>query len=121
MAADISACGTTISKPGFYQVTQDLTASGGDCINVNAARTIVFLNGHNLTGAGSGIGVRFSSRAKSSFLEGGNATISGFAIGVEDDASYVHGDNFNANGNTTGGLLVSARAVQHLLEFPGVG
>ena len=121
MAADISACGTTISKPGFYQVTQDLTGSGGDCIDVNAARTIVFLNGHNLTGAGSGIGVRFSSRAKSSFLEGGNATISGFAIGVEDDASYVHGDNFNANGNTTGGLLVNVAQYSTFSNFQGSG
>lgn len=107
MAADISACGTTLSKPGFYQVTRDLTASGGDCIDVNAARTIVFLGGHHLTGNGSGIGVKFSSRAKGSFLEGGNATISGFAVGVEDGASNVRGDNFNAMGNTTGGVLVS--------------
>lgn len=108
IAADISACGATISKPGFYQVTQDLTASSGDCIDVNADKAIVFLNGHQLSGNGSGVGIRFSSRATRSFLEGGNATISGFGIGVEDDASYVHGDNFNANGNVTGGLLVNA-------------
>ena len=107
MAADISACGATISKPGFYQVTQDLTASGGDCIDVNAAKAIVFLNGHQLRGNGSGVGIKFSSRAAHSFLEGGNAGISGFAIGVEDDASNVHGDNFNANGNATGGLFVN--------------
>ncbi|HLI81727.1 MAG TPA: right-handed parallel beta-helix repeat-containing protein [Candidatus Binataceae bacterium] len=108
MAADINTCGTTISKPGFYQVTQDLTASSGDCIDVNAAKAIIFLNGHQLSGNGSGVGIRFSPRAARSFLEGGNATISGFAVGVEDDASYVHGDNFNVNGNVTGGLLVNS-------------
>jgi len=107
MAADLGACGTIISKPGFYQVTQDLSASGGDCIDVNSARAILFLNGHQLSGNGRGTGIKFSARAAHSFLEGGNANISGFAIGVEDAASNVHGDNFNANGNTTGGLLVN--------------
>ena len=105
MATDISTCGVTIRKPGFYQVTQDLSASSGDCLDVNA-RAIVFLNGHHLRGAGSGVGIRFFPRAKNSFLAGGNATISGFAIGVQDDASNVRGDNFNANGNA-GGVLVN--------------
>ena len=105
-AADISVCGTTITKSGFYRVSQDLIATRGDCIDVNAARTIVFLNGHQLSGAGAGVGVKFSSRAAHSFLEGGNANISGFAIGVEDDAGYVRGDNFNANGNGIGGVLI---------------
>ena len=107
MATDISACGTIISRPGFYQVTQDLTAGSGDCIDINAPRAIVFLNGHHLAGGGTGSGLKFSPHANHSFVEGGNANISGFAIGVEDDAPFVHGDNFNANGNGTGGLLIS--------------
>src|SRR5579862_8879502 len=101
MAADISSCGTTISKPGFYEVTQDLTASSGDCIDVKAARAIVFLNGHQISGSGAGVGLHFTNRANHSFVEGGNANISGFAIGVEDDAAFVHGDNFNADSNGT--------------------
>jgi hypothetical protein len=107
MAADISACGVTISTPGFYKVTQDLNAASGDCIDVNAPRTVVFLNGKNLSGSGSGIGVRVLARASRSFVEGGNATISGFAVGLEDDASYLRADNFNANGNTSGGVLLN--------------
>ena len=106
-ATDISTCGTIISKPGFYQVTQNLSASSGDCIDVNAPHAIIFLNGHQISGGGSGVGLKFSARANHSFVEGGNANISGFAIGVENDAPFVHGDNFNANGNATGGLLVS--------------
>ncbi len=107
MAADINSCGITIAKSGFYKLTKDLSASSGDCIEVNAAKVIVFLDGHQLSGAGSGVGVRFFPRAAHSFLEGGNATISGFKIGVEDDAAHVRGDNFNANGNSTGGVLVN--------------
>jgi hypothetical protein len=107
MATDISACGSTVTKPGFYEVTQDLTASSGDCIDVNAPHAILFLNGHQISGSGSGIGIHFTSRANHSFVEGGNANISGFGIGVEDDAPFVHGDNFNADGNGTGGLLVN--------------
>jgi hypothetical protein len=117
LAADISACGAGISKPGFYQVTQNLTASSGDCIDVNVADTIINLNGHSVTGGGSGVGIRFESRAKNSFLEGANATISGFAIGVADYSSSVHGDNFNANGNSTGGILVDGAQSSYFSNF----
>ena len=116
-AADIGACGVTISRPGYYRVTQDLSASGGDCIDVNVAGAIVYLSGHSLSGSGAGVGVRFSSRAKNSFLEGGNATISGYAIGVADYASSVHGDNFNANHNSIGGVLVSGAQAGYFSNF----
>jgi hypothetical protein len=115
MAADINACGV-ISRPGFYTVTQNLSANG-DCIDIDAPKTIVFLGGHNLSGNGSGAGVKFSARAKNSFLEGGNATISGFAIGVEDYASEVRADNFNANNNSTGGVLVSEAQSSNFSNF----
>ena len=117
MAADISACGTTISKPGYYVVTEDLTASGGDCLDVNAPRTTIFLNGHKITGNGAGVGVKFSARATHSFLEGGNATISGFSVGLLDDASYLHSDNVNANGNTGGGVLVNGAQYSTFSNF----
>ena len=116
-AADINSCGATISKSGFYQVTQNLTASSGDCLDVNAAGAIIYLNGHNLTGNGSGVGVSFSARAKNSFLEGANATISGFAIGVADYASALHADNFNADHNSTGGILVSNAQASYFSNF----
>jgi len=102
-----SAPAELLSPSGFYRVAQDLTASAGACMEVSAARTIVFLNDHHLSGAGSGVGVSFFPRAAHSFLAGGNATINGFAIAVEDDASNVRGDNFNANGNAVGGILVN--------------
>jgi hypothetical protein len=121
MAADISSCGAALSKAGFYQVTQNLTASSGDCIDVNVADTIIYLNGHGITGSGSGVGIKFESRAKNSFLEGANATISGFAIGVADYASSVHGDNFNANGNGAGGVLVSDAQESYFSNFQASG
>jgi len=117
MAADLSACGVVINKAGFYRVTQDLSASSGDCLDVNAAKTVIFLDGHSLTGSGAGVGIKFSARAKNSFLEGANATISGFAIGVQDYASYLRADNFNANSNRTGGVLVSGAEYSNLSNF----
>jgi hypothetical protein len=120
-AADISSCGAALNKAGFYQVTQNLTASSGDCIDVNVADTIIYLNGHGITGSGSGVGIKFESRAKNSFLEGANATISGFAIGVADYASSVHGDNFNANGNGAGGVLVSDAQESYFSNFQASG
>ncbi len=119
--ADITACGATIKTPGFYRVTQNLTATHGDCIDVDAAHTVVFLNGRQLKGSGSGVGVRFFPRAKFSFIEGGNSTLSGFAIGVEDDASNLRGDNFNANSNTNGGVLVNGAKDSTFSNFQASG
>jgi len=108
MAADITACGTTITQNGFYRVAQNLTATQGDCIDVKAAHTVLFLNGKTITGSGAGVGVKVLSSASHSFIEGANATITSFGIGIEDDASFVRADNFNANSNSTGGVLLSS-------------
>lgn len=117
LAADITACGTTINTAGFYRVAQNLTASKGDCIDVNAPHTIVFLNGKKISGTGSGVGIKVSSRATHSFVEGANATVTGFAVGIEDDASYFRADNFNANSNSSGGVLLNHAQSSTLSNF----
>lgn len=51
----ISGCGVTLSAPGAYQVTADLTAViSAPCISITVSHVSLYLNGHTLTGIGPG-------------------------------------------------------------------
>ncbi len=52
--ASISTCPFTISTPGDYQLTADLTCGGGDGITITARGVSLKLNGHKIT-AGPGL------------------------------------------------------------------
>jgi len=53
-ATQISSCPYTITAPGTYQVTQDLTCFGGTAITVLASKVDLHLGGHTITGGGGG-------------------------------------------------------------------
>jgi hypothetical protein len=55
-ATQISSCPYTITAPGTYQVTQDLTC-GGTAITILASKVAVHLNGHTISGSGAGDGI----------------------------------------------------------------
>jgi len=52
---DIDKC-QTITKPGSYKLTRDLTADGNDCFVITASNVTLDLNGHTLSGPGAGGG-----------------------------------------------------------------
>jgi hypothetical protein len=58
-ATPVTACGTVLSSPGFYALTQDLNCTGGDYsssgIQVNSSDVNLQLNGHTITGGLFGI------------------------------------------------------------------
>ena len=76
----ISACGTTISTPGSYYVTQNLSTTG-TCITVTSNDVTIDLMGLSLTGGGaaSTYGVYINSVAN---VEIRNGTIRGFSRGI---------------------------------------
>ena len=114
----ISACGCTISSAGIYNVDSDLNAtqgltSYGSCIDVAADNVKLFTNAHNITGAGSGVGIHLRSKARNVFLSSAGpretyTTISGWKYGLESEADKVTAEGFLFNGNTTGVLLNGA-------------
>ena len=82
----ISACGTTITKSGTYTLTQDLSSSSGDCIDIQVSDVTLKLNGHNISGGGGSNGVSVQSLTGLSLNNVfviGKGTISGFFIGIQ--------------------------------------
>src|SRR6266478_4610503 len=49
----ISACPTTVTGPGTWTVTKDLTATG-TCITINGNGVAIDLHGHTITDLGTG-------------------------------------------------------------------
>jgi len=117
-SSSIHACGCTINSAGTYTVDSDLNAtqgltSRGGCIDVAAANVKLLTNGHNITGAGTGIGINLLSSAGSLFLAaaGPNSTyttVSGWQYGMESLADNVISEGFYFSSNSTGVLLRDA-------------
>jgi len=116
----VTKCGTTISKAGFYQVTQNLSstqAPGKDCIDISASNVIldILSNGESLCSGRlikgdsttkSPVGIHILSSAKNVFIQGQNSNIAGWETGIEDDGSYAIADDFNVTNNVNVGLLL---------------
>jgi parallel beta-helix repeat protein len=49
-ATDITSCPFTITVPGLYVVTKNLTATGTDCIKVHSSNVAIDMKGHTITG-----------------------------------------------------------------------
>jgi hypothetical protein len=79
----ISTCGCTITKSGFYEVTANISSSQGltalgDCIDIKASNVVLeavqSMNAtatqiNNIVGAGSGIGIHILKGSSNDFLE----------------------------------------------------
>ena len=117
----ISACPYTISTPGSYAVTQNLSVSsiGGNCISLvpPLAGVSIDLQNHSITGSGpnntgAGAGISCfltSSGAKCDSVIIVNGTISKFAFAgiiLAGDGNIVSGVTASANGF---GVAVGAR------------
>src|SRR5271157_2029518 len=96
---NINTC-CTIHSPGAYDVVSDLTAHGS-CITVKAGHTQLFVNGYNITGNGSGVGILVDKEAEDVLLMGAQrvavpnpapgvlAAITHFKTAVEVDGEHA--------------------------------
>jgi hypothetical protein len=109
-----------ITSGGIFTTSGALISASAsvDCIDITAANVVLILAG-NLTGPGGAVtadGIHLMSTASNSFVEGSSVvggtfndhTISGFATGVQDDASGVIVDSVNANGNVQNGIALTS-------------
>jgi len=130
----ISACGCTITKAGFYQVTaslmssQGLTAKNG-CIDVQAANVVLitgsYANGtpgatFDITGAGgatpTGVGLHILHGSHDDVIEL-PSSLSGWDVGilVEGDNNVVEG--FEAESNGTAGVELNDAQKNNINDF----
>jgi hypothetical protein len=117
-AISIGSC-TKIGKAGLYEVDaiSGLSSPSGNCIVIAASNVIVYLNGFPLTGSGSGAGVHILPSASNAFVEGRNAVISGFAVGIQIDGAKDLAENFTASNNTDAGVLLNNAKQAKLSNF----
>jgi parallel beta-helix repeat protein len=115
----ITSCGK-ISKPGLYELDSDLVVSSplvGDCLVVTARNVALNLNHHNLSGAGSAVGIHVMPRASKVFVEGTGSMIQSFGVGIQIDARAALFDNFTVLSNTDAGVLLNHAQQADLSNF----
>jgi parallel beta-helix repeat protein len=94
-----------IDEPGLYVLARDLNCPG-DGIIITADNAVLNLNGHTLTGSGSGAGVRAEGTEANSTIEGlrvENGTVTGFIDGILlDNTPGARVTSVVAQGNAEG-------------------
>ncbi len=116
-AASISACGCTITKAGTYTVTLDLSSTqgltaAGDCIDIKASNAILDVHDYSITGPGSGTStgaaIDVLKSSSGAFIEGGEASLSGWKYGLEVQGKNTISDWIEPTGNVVGIFLDGA-------------
>jgi hypothetical protein len=106
----ISACGT-INVPGNYAVTKNLTASG-DCLTLTVSNVAIDLQGHKITGDGTGDGITDGGN-NIAFIVVANGAITNFDTGIElttfDSQTSDLILNVSASGNAADGIDIAGR------------
>jgi hypothetical protein len=109
-ATAVNAC-QTLSAPGNYLVTSNLTASG-DCFTLTVSNIAIDMQGHKIVGNGSGAAITDGGNSIR-YIIVANGKISNFAKGI--DLSSDSGQtadlilNVNVSGNTGDGINIRGR------------
>ncbi len=107
----ILACGT-VSTPGSYYVTQNLSLTGtGICIDITASNVTIDLMGFELSGVGVGIGIATRSNSN---VEIKNGTVRNFNDGIHASQASpgrsIRITNIRVLDNTSYGIMLHSRA-----------
>jgi len=105
VAAVVTTCGT-LSASQTYNVTQNLTSAAGSCLIVAANGITINLQGHTITGSGTGAGISDEDTPRDATVVK-NGTITGFVDGIHlrvSTRSTVR--DVQANNNTQAGINV---------------
>jgi hypothetical protein len=111
----ITQCGTVISTPGNYVISQSLTSTSNtvDCIDIDSPAVVLQLaNNVSLSGPGgaavTAAGIKIAKGADGLQLNIQSDTIQGFGIGIDEEASAVSISALNSEvtGNAAQGILI---------------
>jgi parallel beta-helix repeat protein len=105
----ITACGCVITKPGSYDVQNDLDASQGltskgDCIDIKARNVTLDGEFEDITGTGTGVGIRILNGA--AFATVSEFIVLDWGIGIEDDANNAAISDFASAENANAALIL---------------
>jgi hypothetical protein len=104
-ATAVSSC-QTLSAPGNYFLTKNLTASG-DCLVIAADNVAIDLKGHTITGNGSSSGINDDGLDRDYAIIA-NGTIRNFDTGINLHSSgSAIISNINASNNGSEGIFIS--------------
>lgn len=81
----ITTCGTVISASGDYTLANDLLNCPGDGIDITADAVTLLLGGHQITGSGTGTGIRVGRAGRGGIYDAtinGPGTIMNFDNGI---------------------------------------
>lgn len=116
---DIRTC-SVINQPGSYRVTNDLahltSKVSSQCILIDANDVTLDLQGHTITGDGSGLGITVPGNSSLSNIQIRNGTVRSFERGIyllEVKSPRI--EQMRVYGNTNIGILVENE------ERPNVG
>jgi hypothetical protein len=113
----------TISVPGSYRLAGNLTVPAGmDGIQISANNVTVDLNGFQITGPGSGIGVNATNQVSVAVLNGAVFQMggSGIVAGPFARIEKVQANNNNAHGIDVGTDSSVSDCVAHNNNFNGI-
>lgn len=103
-ATAVSTC-ETLSSPGNYFLTRNLTAAG-DCLVIAADNVAIDLNGKTITGNGTGSAISDASIAHP-FAIIANGTIRNFGIGIDlDNSGLATISNVDSSKNVSHGIFI---------------
>jgi hypothetical protein len=106
----ISAC-RTITQPGLYILTTNLTAAG-DCLVVRAEFVTIDLAGFTIAGNGTGGGITDRSNTSARGLTVRDGTIRNFSVGISLAVSPdLLIERVRLIGNTSNGLLANEHSI----------
>jgi len=109
-----------ITKPGLYEIDNILIASSsaaGDCIVITASNVSLNLNGFDILGATSAVGIHVMKTAAKAVIEGNGSIIQTFGVGIQIDAAGALADNFTVTKNTDAGVLINHAQQAELSNF----
>jgi hypothetical protein len=113
----MSSC-TTISQPGYYHLTSNITATvsnvqavsganGIACIAIKANNVTLDLGGHNITATGGGVnGLEVGIYGNTSGVEVRNGLVTGFDLGVELSGTGLRVENVRSFNSLTTNIYV---------------
>lgn len=113
----IAACGCTITTPGLYTVTANLSYTqgltvAGDCIAISANKVTLNVNDYSIEGPGAGTstgaGIDVLMTPSGAFIEGAGGEVYGWKYGLHVQGTNAASDYLYPWGNLVGVFIDGA-------------